>query len=225
MHKLGKNGKNNIKNYGGNNMKKTWVIISIIAIIIVGIVFGIGIYNNGKSHDKQNNIVENNINLVSEKILDECTGEYEKIEKQAKTEIETNSNEEKISPNCLITLKRYYNECNHTINEYIDVPKELVNGTKEDIQKEYPNWEIQKYSSNEIIIYKEFDSNCGQHFILRDNDGKIVIYKINENNEEEEYERTEISVEYLTDTDKIEIQKGIRVNGIEELNQLIEDFE
>ena len=30
---------------------------------------------------------------------------------------------------------------------------------------------------------------------------------------------------YLTDTDKIEIQKGIRVNGIEELNQLIEDFE
>ena len=225
MHKLGKNGKNNIKNYGGNNMKKTWVIISIIAIIIVGIVFGIGIYNNGKSHDKQNNIVENNINLVSEKILDECTGEYEEIEKQAKNEIETNSNEEKISPNCLITLKRYYNECNHTINEYIDVPKELVNGTKEDIQKEYPNWEIQKYSSNEIIIYKEFDSNCGQHFILRDNDGKIVIYKINEKNEEEEYERTEISVEYLTDTDKIEIQKGIRVNGIEELNQLIEDFE
>ena len=149
----------------------------------------------------------------------------EEIEKQAKTEIETNSNEEKISPNCLITLKRYYNECNHTINEYIDVPKELVNGTKEDIQKEYPNWEIQKYSSNEIIIYKEFDSNCGQHFILRDNDGKIVIYKINEKNEEEEYERTEISVEYLTDTDKIEIQKGIRVNGIEELNQLIEDFE
>lgn len=225
MHKLGKNGKNNIKNYGGNNMKKTWVIISIIAIIIVGIVVGIGIYNNGKNHNKQNNIIENNINLVSEKILDECTGEYEEIEKQAKTEIETNSNEEKISPNCLITLKRYYNECNHTINEYIDVPKELVNGTKEDIQKEYPNWEIQKYSSNEIIIYKEFDSNCGQHFILRDNDGKIVIYKINENNEEEEYERTEISVEYLTDTDKIEIQKGIRVNGIEELNQLIEDFE
>ena len=71
----------------------------------------------------------------------------------------------------------------------------------------------------------EFNSNCGQHFVLRDVDGKINIYKINENNEEELYEKTEISVEYLTETDKIEIQNGIRVNGIEELNQLIEDFE
>ena len=43
--------------------------------------------------------------------------------------------------------------------------------------------------------------------------------------QEEVYEKTEISVEYLTETDKVEIQNGIRVNGVEELNQLLEDFE
>ena len=122
-------------------------------------------------------------------------------------------------------FKKIYNECQHTINEYIDVPQKLVNGTEEDLKKEYQNWEIQKYSSNEIILYREFDSNCGQHFILRNDNGKITIYKINENNEEEVYEKTEISVEYLTETDKVEIQNGIRVNGVEELNQLLEDFE
>lgn len=204
-------------------MKKSWIIILVLAILIIGIIAGLAIYK--KDEKSKNNIVENEINTVSEKVTDECTEEYEELEEQAKLDIETNSSEEKISPNCLITLKRYYNECQHTINEYIDIPQNLVNGTREDLEKEYPNWEIQRYSSNEIILYREFDSNCGQHFILRNDNGKITIYKINESNEEEVYERTEISVEYLTETDKIEIQNGIRVNGIEELNQLIEDFE
>ena len=204
-------------------MKKSWIIILVVAIIIIGIIAGLAIYN--KNEKTQNNVVENEINKVSEKVTDECTEEYEELERQAKLDIETNSSEEKISPNCLITLKRYYNECQHTINEYIDVPQNLVNGTQEDLEKEYPNWEIQKYSSNEIILYREFDSNCGQHFILRNDNGKITIYKINEEMQEEVYERTEISVEYLTEKDKVEIQNGIRVNGVEELNQLLEDFE
>lgn len=204
-------------------MKKSWIIILILAIIIIGIIAGLAIH--GQKENSKNNMIENEINTVSEKVTDECIDEYEELEEQAKLEIETNSNEEKISPNCLITLKRYYNECEHTINEYIDIPQNLVNGTQEDLEKEYPNWEIQKYSSTEIILYREFDSNCGQHFILRNDNGKITVYKINENNEEEVYEKTEISIDYLTETDKIEIQNGIRVNGIEELNQLIEDFE
>ena len=32
--------------------------------------------------------------------------------------------------------------------------------TEEDLKKEYPYWQIEKYSSNEIILYKEFNSNC-----------------------------------------------------------------
>ena len=204
-------------------MKKSWIIILVLAILIIGIIAGLAIYKIDEK--SKNNIVEKEINTVSEKVTDECIEEYEELEEQAKLDIETNSSEEKISPNCLITLKRYYNECQHTINEYIDIPQNLVNGTREDLKKEYPNWEIQKCSSNEIILYREFDSNCGQHFILRNDNGKVIIYKINENNEEEIYEKTEISVEYLTETDKVEIQNGIRVNGVEDLNQLIENFE
>ncbi len=202
-------------------MKKVWIIGLIIVIIIIGIILGIFIYNNNANNNKQNSIVENEINIVSEKVTDECTEEYQNSEK----EIETDSQEEKISPNCLLTLKKYYEECNHTINEYVDIPQDLVNGTEEDLKNEYPYWQVEKYSSNDIILYKEFNSNCGQHFVLRENNGKITVYKINENNEEKVYENTEISVEYLSETDKIKISEGIRVNGIEELNQLLEDFE
>lgn len=206
-------------------MKKSWIIILALAIIIIGIIAGISIYNKNKKENKERNIVENKINEISELVIDDCIEEWEQVEGQSSEEIEANSNEEKVSPNALLILKRYYKECNHTINEYIDIPQNLINKTQEDLIKEYPKWEIQKYSSTEIILYKEFESTCGQHFILRSNNEKIVIYKVNENNEEEVYQETEISTNYLTETDKIEIEKGISANGVEELNQLIEDFE
>lgn len=202
-------------------MKKIWMIIPIILVILIGIVVGRLIYNNNVKLANKNNIIQNEINIVSEKVTDDCTEEYQEVQE----EVVANSQEEKISPNCLLILKKYYDECNHTINEYVDVPQDLVNGTEEDLKKEYPYWQIEKYSSNEIILYKEFNSNCGQHFVLKEDDGKITVYKINENNEEEIYEKTEISVEYLSETDKGKISEGIKVNGIEELNQLLEDFE
>lgn len=208
------------KIYGGKSMRKIWIFIIAIAIIFVGIMAGVFIYNKDKSKNDRsaNNFVVNEVNEVSEKVTDECTEEYQK-------EIETTSQDEKISPNCLMILKKYYKECNHTINEYVDVPQDLVNKTEDDLKNEYPYWNIEKFSSNEIILYKEFDSNCGQHFVLRSNEGKISVYKINEDNTEELYENTEISTEYLSDTDKTKLKVGIAVNGIENLNQVLEDFE
>lgn len=207
-------------------MKKSWIIILIIVIIVIGIIAGMFLYNSNRKNNLDKNIIENKINEISEKVTDECTEEWEELDEQAKLDIlETNAVEEKISPNCLVTLRSYYKECQHTINEYVDIPQDLVNKSKEDIIEKYPNWEIKQYSSTEIILYKEYAGQCGEHFVLRNDNGKITVYKINEKNEETVYEKTEIAVDYLTDTDKIEIENGIRVNGKEELNQLIEDFE
>ena len=158
---------------------------------------------------------------ISEMVNDECIDEWETIQE----DVEANSDEEKISPNCKLTLKRYYTECKHMINEYLDIPSDLINKTQEDLEIEYENWEVQKYSSSDIVLYREFDSDCGQHFVLRNVEGKVMVYLINENNEEELFEETDISVEYLTETDKIEIENGIEVYGQENLNQLLEDFE
>lgn len=206
-------------------MKKSVIIILILSVIIIGIIAGISIYEKNKKEISKENVVENIINEVSEIIIDECTEEWEGLQEQEALDIEANSNEEKISPNCLLTLKRYYKECNHIINEYTNMQQSLVNSTREDLLNEYPDWEISKYSSMEVVLYREFESDCGQHFVLKNDEGKITVYRINENGEEEIYEKTDISVDYLTETDKIEIENGIKVNGTEKLNQLIEDFE
>ena len=201
-------------------MKGINKVILIMVCLIVIIAIATAMILSGKN---KKNINYNEETKIAEEILDECTDEYEEMQKS--DIIQTNFEEEKISPNCQITLKKYYKKCKDEINEYLTVDENLVNKTKEDLQEEYEDWKIKSFSSNQIVLYKEFDGECGEHFILKDDDGKIAIYKILENGEEELYETTEISTDYLTGLDNIDIQNGLRVNGLEKLNELIENFE
>lgn len=89
----------------------------------------------------------------------------------------------------------------------------------------YSDWNIEKFQNNEVILSKTENGECGEHYVIRDVNGQIVIYIIDNNGEEKEYEKTEIATEYLTETDKITIKNGLKVYGKEALNQVIEDFE
>ncbi|MCI8641610.1 MAG: hypothetical protein HFJ59_07080 [Clostridia bacterium] len=205
-------------------MKKNWLIALIFAFIFLGIAVGIMFIRN-KIKISEQNLVENTNETLFEAVTDECEEEWQEIEEQAKLEVQSNVNEEKISPNCLITFKKFYNTCRHTLNQYISVPETLVNKTQIELQEEYKDWKIEDFSSTQIILYREYEGECGEHYILRENDGKIAIYKMNENNTEVLFEQTEIAIDYLTEADKIELKDGIHINGKERLNQLIEDFE
>ena len=197
-------------------MNKT--IMSIIAIIVIigAIIIGVQIC---KPNKEQEDIITK---VSDEKIEDDCTDEYQEIQEEM---LQANSTEEKISPNCFITMKKTYNKCGHTTSEYIAIPKELVNKTKEDLKEKYAGWTIDKFSDTQIVISKKEEGECGEHYIVKDKEGKVVIYKLLEDGTEKEYEVTDISTEYITDTDKINMKIGIKVNGKQELNQLIEDFE
>lgn len=193
--------------------KNKYLIISIILIILlllISIIYGFIYFLK-----KEENIV------ISEKITDDCiVGEN----KDSDSINKVNSSEERITPNSLMILKKYYTECGHTVKEYIDIPSELINLNEEELKEKYPTWEIIGFSSSEVTLYKEIDENCKEHFVLKDVDGKINVYILAETGEEL-YEETKISTEYLTETDLIEIKNGLEVCGKENLNKVLEDFE
>ena len=159
---------------------------------------------------------------ISEKVEDECTEEYTK---ETKIE-EVVATKEKVSANSQLIIKKYFKQCDHTINEYVEMPQELVNLTKEEVQNKYNDWKVIGFEPNKVTLYKEFDDMCGEHFKLKVEEGKIVIYQINKEGNQSIYEKTNISSEYLTQTDLISIENGgLDVYGKEELNKIIEDFE
>lgn len=201
-------------------MKKWIIILSVIILFILGIISGILIINSVFKEEKNIEISEQN----NEEVYDECTDEYESMLKNNEIIEETSSESEKISPNCSITFRRYYTNCSHLIEEYSNVPTELVNKTEEELKEKYSGWTIEEFSRNIIVLYREFDSECGEHYILKEKDGKVSVF-LKKGEEEEFVEDTDIATEFLTETDKIKLQNGIEANGRSELNQLIEDYE
>ena len=195
---------------------KIKVMIGLILIVLIMFTAYI-LFRKEEVADKG---IQNNT-YISEVIEDECTEEYE----ASKNATVVSSTEEKVSANAILILKKYYKKCDHTINEYVELPQELVNMTEEEVQEQYEDWEVIGFEKGKVTLYKEFEDVCGEHFKLKVEDGKVVIYIVNNDGTETVYERTNISSEYLTETDLINMQDGLEIYGKEELNQIIEDFE
>ena len=196
-------------------MKKWGIIIAFIIIFIIAIFVGNYIYDSSNKEEntiKSENTSNSIVNQVDYSVRNDIT-------------INTDSEEEKISPNATLILKKHYKECDHTIKEYAEIPEEFVNLTKSEIEKEYPEWEVEKFTPLDIILIKEEEGFCNEHFILKEEQGVITVYKIDKQGGESLYDTTGISVEYLTESDKLELKNGIKVYGKEELNSMLENYE
>ena len=197
-------------------MNKLIIVMISIIVIISAIITAYGIIAPNRDQEVEQS------QIAEEEILDDCTDEYEMIQQET---MATNSEREKTSPNCSLTIKTYFEKCKHTTTQYSDLPDSLVNLTKDEIQDKYLDYKIETFSSNEIVLYQEKDGECGEHFLVKDNGGIVSVYKILEDGALEKIEETAISTEYLPESDKINMVNGIKVNGEQNLNQLLEDFE
>lgn len=201
-------------------MKKTeftYLIISICTGLILSIIV-IGYINT------QNNKNENEIQLA-EKITDECTEEWDKYRASIHDIEQANSKENIVSPNAKVIFKDYFKACGHIETTEENVSEEAVNMNKEQIKERYSNYEIEKFSTDEINFYREIEGLCDKHYLLIEEEGYLAIYKLENSGDKLLVSKTNISSEYLTDADNVQLKQGIYVYGLDELNRTLEDFE
>lgn len=190
------------------------VIISIFTIALIILTSAV-VYQNIK-YDK--------LAKEEEKVTDECIYENNDIENDI-DEIKVSETETKVSPNAELIIKKYYKECGHTTEEKRNVANDMVNKTQEEIEKLYLDYKVESFFNNKIVLLKEEEGQCDEHYVVKDENSNIMIYKILSDGTEEIYQNTGISTEYLPETDKISLRDGIKVFGRENLNSIIEDFE
>lgn len=195
---------------------RKWLIISLISAIILVVIISIVviIVNNNKTSDMdttsqrelankiQENMQESNIQLVS-----------------------TSWVEEKTSPNTTMSFKTYYKRCEHTTTNNIQIPNELVNKTKTEIEQAYTDWKIEEFTSDNVVLKTEKEGICDEHYILKENNGYISIYRIDEDERETLIETTSVVTAYLPEADLLQLREGIRVFGKDKLNARLEDYE
>ncbi len=189
-------------------MRRDYVYIGLLIACIVGVIWGIaGLLNT--AYKTQEAKANENVEEIYEN------------ETIATTAIE----EEKVSPNSSFALKKHYDECNHFDYEEAELPKELVNLNQQEVETYYEDWEVEEFSKDKLVLSKEMNGYCNQHFLIRLDDEAVNVYRMGTLGELKEYKKTDIASDYLPEEDIENLEEGITVFGEGKLSAVLEDFE
>jgi hypothetical protein len=203
-------------------MGKSFWIGTIIVVIILGITAGIIVHVYGDERTERATLKQaNELSRMKEADLND------KANKNGENDIiiKTSSGEEKTTPNTLIIFESYYSKCGHSKIRSEKIANEYVNKTKEEMQKIYSDWEIKSFSSDRIELYKNENSLCGNHYIVKEENGYVTVYNINKDGQEVLSDKTDISTKYLPKDDNDLLKNGIKANSTSQLEQILADFE
>jgi len=112
----------------------------------------------------------NNENIAVENVINESN-----------VVTQTSANEEKISFNANFAIKKYYDECGHFEFNNSEIPNELVNLTKQELENLFPQWEVEEFSSNSVVLAKREQKICNEHYVLKMNDEQVDVFHLEQN--------------------------------------------
>lgn len=194
---------------------RKYIVLALILALVASFIIGLYVHKLKNVNEKIAFETEYN-NEQSKNVIKKAEGIIK----------ETASSENKTTPNTKIIEKKYYNDCKHLVQEEQKITNKLVNKTESEFQIEYIGWEIQRFTPNEIVVYKEINDYCDEHYVLKDVEGEIIVYKLDKQGKiRETVKETGIQTKYLSEIDLEQLSQGIKVYGNKNLSQAIEDFE
>lgn len=182
-----------------------------IAIFLFSVAIGYYISSNLKT--------QKHSSLSQENLIQNTQNEFNI------TTVETVQADEKLEFDAEFAQKKYYDECGHFSFQYSELPKELVNLTRQEIEDLYDDWEVESFSPTSLTLSQEINSICDDHYIIKLGDNNIEVFNLKNDGELELYKETDISKNYLPPEDIETLTQGIAVYGKAKLNSTLEDFE
>ena len=195
----------------------------VLRVFLTIIVFAIGM-SIGMYYGEKTKVVEKVEEIKQRDSIQDVVIKNVQDEKIKEQTSEVASQKEKVSPYAKMTIEKKFSKCGHTTSSVVDVPKELVNLTAEEIEKRYSGWKVKDFSSDGFTLFRIIEANCGDHYVIKETDGYLAVYADITDNISNLVEKTDILVDTLREEDKVDLEEGIRIYGKGELSSLIEDF-
>lgn len=150
--------------------------------------------------------------------------ELEKTSENFENAITVSLEEIKLSPNAKMTIKKKFTLCGHTTTNEMSIPIEMINYTEDEVKKKYTGWTIEEFKRDELVLSKELEANCENHYVLKIEDKKLKIYNELTKENFNFVDEIDIDVELIPSIEINNLQEGIHVYGEEELNDLVENY-
>ncbi|AOY76934.1 BofC C-terminal domain-containing protein [Clostridium formicaceticum] len=200
------------------------VIFFIIACSFIIVGFFAGYYKFTPPQDEKIPFAEEN-NIQRNERIDNV----QQLEESDDAPV--NYHEDSIEAETQIVYKTFYTICENTMEEVMTPVSAMVGlnetGFQEYVQNHYPLFEIEKFSSEEVVLFQRKEAVCPNHYnhyLITVNEGYITIYQINENGEKILVEKTAVSAAMLPHVDQEKLKSGILRKTKEEVYQLLEDY-
>lgn len=193
------------------------VIVISVTIVLLTLGFYLGFSNMRKNNSKGNseNIVnENKPSASNTSTMPVNEQPVEPVNTEPVTDIE-------------IIYTDYYIKCNHVVEDKINAYgakiSEVIKEHDDNMSKK--EYLLTEQTDKKVVFTKKHDSYCDEHYLVKIDNGKVVVYNNVNDGVYPLYKETNISEEKLRDSLKAELKKGIFVNTKKELYSLLEDAE
>lgn len=211
-------------------MRRRSMFPPIITVLVLAIVFGsigfITAYYRFSGQIAREKLEREKEQELLQALIKAQEGNLYNINKNNETPV-THYNDT-IDKKTQLVYKTFYTQCEHTIEENEKPSTQLIglnkDGLEEYLKKDQSDWEVESFSKEEVILRKQINKVCSDHYLVSVNKGYITVYKYYENSNKKLVDQTDIPINILPVVDQEKLLKGILLETMEEVNQLLEDY-
>ena len=104
--------------------------------------------------------------------------------------------------------------------------KRFIGKTRSEIAQAFPDWQLKDFSPERVLLSTKINSYCPDHYIIREEDGFLVIFRADKDTGYMiAVEATNIPIDRLSQELQEQVSKGMVLDSIEAVEQLMEDWE
>lgn len=186
---------------------------SFLVLAILVVCLSVGIYLGFRYTKNDNNLADHNTS----------TQEDNKNDTDKTTTVSTKTYDIKV------IYQDEYIKCGHVIenqNMVYGTTIEKLKEAEDNKQKqEGTPYDVVEESNERIVYNRKIEQNCPNHFLVKLEEGVVVIYNIVDDSAMTIYKKLEVDWETLNPEMLEELNIGIKAEGKENLNLIIEDIE
>ncbi|MBE6011148.1 MAG: hypothetical protein E7234_01150 [Lachnospiraceae bacterium] len=188
------------------------IILVLLGAVVLGVgaYFSYGIFNNPSQKPEQ---------LANTALLPETPKD---------TDIEANNIKEeeivKIKPYTKMIYEYYYKDDRNTERSEEEPPHFMIGKTKEEMEITFDQWEIVKFTEEEVIMRRQMEGSSAQNYIVGVQDGYVAVFYNEAIDGAKIKEITDTPVSALPEDERQKLLDGISISGEEALMRLLEDY-
>lgn len=127
------------------------------------------------------------------------------------------NDEIKLADDAVVEMVYKYTYCGHS--EKVSLKNPFGEKTMSELLQENTNMQVRDFSSGNAVIIFEVEDYCPKHYILKENNGKLAVYKMSRDTGKQEiYLELDISIGSISDTERKRLKEGIVFSNTSELN-------